>query len=93
MLVKLDEDTAIRLSGTMLTVESGTSLTIAADTGDHCVDADGVDVFLVSRVDGHKVSEKIEFGDLMTDQSVDVFGSEGTDGCFDARTILADGGG
>jgi hypothetical protein len=37
VLVKLDDDTEIRLSGTMLTVESGTSLRIAADTGDRCV--------------------------------------------------------
>lgn len=75
------------------TVDSDTALTVATDMGDRCVDADGADVFLVSLIEGHQVSEKIELRELAPDQAVDVFGFEGIDGCFDAETILADGGG
>lgn len=92
ILVKLDDDIEMRLSGTVLTID-GDTLTIATDMGDRCVDAGGSDVFLVSHVDGHLVSEKIELSELVTDQAVDVFGFEATGGCFEAETILADGGG
>lgn len=93
ILVELDDDTEVRLSGTVLTVNSDTALTVATDMGDRCVDADGADVFLVSLIEGHQVSEKIELRELAPDQAADVFGFEGIDGCFDAETILADGGG
>lgn len=93
ILVKLDDDTEMRLSGTVLTIDSDIALTIATDTGDRCVDADGADVLLVSHIDGRLVSEKIDLGTLVADQAVDVFGFEGGDGCFEAETILADGGG
>jgi hypothetical protein len=93
IVLKRDNDDSLKLSGHVLAVNAAAdSLTVATGVGDRCVDAEGADVFVLSIEGGHLVSTKVELADLVVDQPVDVFGTEGVDGCFDAQTILADGG-
>jgi hypothetical protein len=92
IVLELEENTGLKLSGVVLDVNvAADSLIVATDVGDRCVDAESAEVFVLSLDGGRFVSTKIEIGDLDDGQTVDVFGSEGIDGCFDAETILADG--
>ena len=91
IMVKLDDDMEMRLSGTFVRLDGNNELTMTTETGDRCVDAGGADVYLVWYEDGRLVSMKIELDDLVADQALDVYGYEDGDGCFKAKTILADG--
>ena len=92
IMVKLDDDMEMRLSGTFVRLDGNNELTMTTDTGDRCVDAGGADVYLVWYEDGRLVSMKIELDDLVADQALDVYGYEESSGCFKAKTILADRG-
>ncbi len=78
------------LRGDLASVDAGTGrLIVATDTGDRCVDAAVADVFLVSQVDGLSFTRGA-LADLQPGQRLAVFGSEGTDGCLTAGTVIAE---
>jgi hypothetical protein len=78
------------LEGQVVDVDvAGQSLLVNDGTADRCVAAAGADIFLVNDDDGFS-SSRGEIADLSPGQDAVVFGQEGTDGCFDARTILAE---
>ena len=69
--------------------DSECGLSISTVTGDRSVRAGNADVFLVSATDTNGGSEPIELADLAEGQSVDIYGGEASDGCFEADTIIA----
>lgn len=84
------DDTTIKLSGTVLTIDDETAaLTVATDLGDRCIDAGAADVFVLFIEDGRLVTMAADLADLAEYPQLDAFGAEGADGCFDAETILA----
>ncbi|MEO8445348.1 MAG: DUF4382 domain-containing protein [Gammaproteobacteria bacterium] len=78
------------LSGSLLTVDplSG-QLLVAGPSGDRCVDAGSADVFLVGEAGSTLSSTRGTLTDLAPGQIVNVFGVNGSGGCFVAGTILA----
>lgn len=90
LIVIRSESGEVALEGEVLTVDvAGNSLVMSTGTGDRCVNAPEAEVFLVSDTDGLS-SSRSSLADLTTGQAVTVFGSEGTDGCLVATTILAE---
>lgn len=65
---------------------------LMTDTGDRCVEFDDdAEVFLISPDEGDGIrSERGTVADLVAGQSVDVYGDEESDGCFEAETIIVD---
>ena len=65
---------------------------LMTDTGDRCVETeDDTEVFLIRPDDGNGIrSERGTLADLAAGQSVDVYGEEEHDGCFEAETIIVD---
>ena len=65
---------------------------LMTDTGDRCVATeDDTEVFLIRPDDGNGIgSERGTLEDLTAGQSVDVYGEEEHDGCFEAETIIVD---
>ena len=61
-------------------------------SGDRCVELDDdAEIFLISPDEGDGIrSERGTPGDLAAGQSVDVYGDEESDGCFEAETIIVD---
>ncbi|MGI9344301.1 MAG: PKD domain-containing protein, partial [Gammaproteobacteria bacterium] len=79
------------LRGQILTAGDDRRLMVATETGDRCVDVPtDTDIFLVELVEGRLVSERGEYADLQPELMIDVYGEEGSDGCFVADTIIAD---
>lgn len=89
IIIERDPEESLKLSGTVLEIdEADSSMRLAAASGDRCIDASGADVYVLSLEEGMLVSTKVELGALEMDQAVDVFGTEGADGCFAAETTL-----
>lgn len=65
---------------------------LMTDMGDRCVETeDDTEVFLIRPDDGNGIrSERGTLEDLAAGQSVDVYGEEEDDGCFEAETIIVD---
>ena len=65
---------------------------LMTDGGDRCVEFDDdLEIFLISPDEGDGIiSERGTVEDLMAGQSVDVYGDEESDGCFEAETIIVD---
>ena len=65
---------------------------LMTSTGDRCVATESdTEVFLISPDDGNGIrSERGTLDDLAAGQSVDVYGEEEDDGCFEAETIIVD---
>jgi mono/diheme cytochrome c family protein len=61
-------------------------------SGDRCVELDDdAEIILISPDEGNGIrSDRGAFGDLAAGQSVDVYGDEESDGCFEAETIIVD---
>lgn len=90
LVVIRSESGEVALEGEVLTVDvAATSLVMSTATGDRCVNAPEAEVFLISDTDGLS-SSRGSLADLTAGQAVTVFGSEGTDGCLVATTILAE---
>lgn len=79
------------LRGEIATLDDD-GLVLMTDTGDRCVAfEDDTEVFLISPDDGNGIrSERGTLEDLAAGQSVDVYGEEEDDGCFEAETIIVD---
>lgn len=90
IVANLDEDAEQWIRANVLTVDPVTS-TLTVDTGlrDRCVDAESAHVFRITKVDDRLLTEEIALGQLKVDQPIDIFGSEGNNGCFVAETIFA----
>lgn len=78
------------LRGTIATLERG-GFVLMTEEGDRCVRTeDDTDVFLIT-LDGDRIrSERGSLDDLDEGQSVDVYGEDEDDGCFEADTIIVD---
>lgn len=65
---------------------------LMTSSGDRCVELDDdVEVILISPDEGDGIrSERGTPADLAAGQSVDVYGDEESDGCFEAETIIVD---
>ncbi|MBT8066895.1 MAG: DUF4382 domain-containing protein [Gammaproteobacteria bacterium] len=65
---------------------------LMTDAGDRCVEFDDdLEIFLISPDEGDGIrSERGTVADLAAGQSVDVYGDEESDGCFEAETIIVD---
>lgn len=99
IIVETDADPAqdVNLSGALLAV-GGTSLTIATDLGDRCVNAADARIVQVSSGDANNIvtnelnlSElESALGALESNQQLeaDILGSEGAGGCFDAVVVI-----
>lgn len=68
---------------------AGQTLRINDGTMDRCVNAEAAGIFLVSDDDGFS-STRGQLSDLRPGQRVAIFGTEQTDGCLAAETILAE---
>lgn len=90
-ILDLDIDRNDVLRGEILTAGDDRRLMLATDTGDRCVDVPGdTDIFLVTLVEGRVVSERGDYVDLQPGLMIDVYGEEGSGGCFVADSIIAD---
>ena len=65
------------------------TLRVNDGTMDRCINAEAAAIFLVSDADGFS-STRGQLSDLRAGQSVAIFGTEQTDGCLAAETILAE---
>jgi hypothetical protein len=83
-LVVLNTDAAVTpVTGTVATA-SGGQLTVLTDTGDRCVDASSSDVFTVapdSNTEG-------DAGDIEANETVEAYGTENSNGCLSAGTVI-----
>ena len=79
------------LRGEISTPNDG-GFSLITNMGDRCVATDDdTEVFLILPDDGNGIrSERGMLGDLAIGQSVDVYGEEENDGCFEAETIIVD---
>ena len=79
------------LRGEISTPNDG-GFNLITNMGDRCVATDDdTEVFLILPDDGNGIrSERGTLGDLAIGQSVDVYGEEENDGCFEAETIIVD---
>ena len=79
------------LRGQIATLNDG-GFVLMTGTGDRCVATDSsTEVFLILPDEGNGIrSERGTLGDLAAGQSVDVYGEEDSDGCFDAETVIVD---
>lgn len=79
------------LRGEISTPNDG-GFNLITDMGDRCVATDNdTEVFLILPDDGNGIrSMRGMLGDLAIGQSVDVYGEEENDGCFEAETIIVD---
>ena len=79
------------LRGEISTPNDG-GFNLITDMGDRCVATDDdTEVLLILPDDGNGIrSERGMLGDLAIGQSVDVYGEEENDGCFEAETIIVD---
>jgi hypothetical protein len=90
VVLDLDAPDESSLSGSVAENPDGEcGLSIDTDTGERSVRAGNADVFLVSATDDNGGSMPIEVEYLLEGQSVDVYGGEASDGCFEADTIIA----
>jgi hypothetical protein len=90
-LVLIDTDSSTQLTGTVGSNPDGScGFTLMTATGDRGIrTAATTGVFLVTATSGSGSSEQIGVGQLTSGQEADVYGSEASDGCFDADTIIA----
>lgn len=92
-LVILSPDAAAggaTIEGTVISTNvTNQTLRVNDGTMDRCVNAEAASIFLVNDDDGFS-STRGQLGDLDPGQSVVIFGTEQTDGCLSAETILAD---
>ena len=87
-LVILDVSATTQLTGEIGTLQA-TTLTLLTDGGDRCVTFDDdTDVFMVTLLDDGTLATRINVADLESGQKIDVFGAEGTGGCFVAQSII-----
>lgn len=87
-LVVLDVSSTTQLTGEIGTLQAAT-LTLLTDDGDRCVAFDDdTDVFMVTLLDDGSLATRITVADLENGQKIDVFGAEGTSGCFVAQNII-----
>jgi hypothetical protein len=87
-LVVLDVSATSQLTGEIGTLQAAT-LTLLTDGGDRCVAFDDdTDVFMVTLLDDGTLVTRITVADLESGQKIDVFGAEGTGGCFVAQSII-----
>ena len=79
------------LSGNILTLDAANgSFNMSTPAGDRCVRVpEAAAIFLITITESTFTSERGEFGDLVADQRVDVFGREEVDGCLVADVVLA----
>jgi len=88
-LVVLDASATTQLTGEIIGTPQAATLTLLTDSGDRCVAFDDdTDVFMVNLLDDGTLVTRITVADLESGQKVDVFGAEGTDGCFVAQSII-----
>jgi hypothetical protein len=71
---------------------NGAGLVLMTDAGDRCVVfEDDTEIFLIHPDDGNGIrSERGALENLEPGQSVDIYGEEEDDGCFEADTIVVD---
>lgn len=87
-LIVLDVSATTQLTGEIGTLLA-TTLTLLTDDGDRCVAFDDdTDVFMVTLLDDGSLVTRITVADLEIGQKIDVFGAEGTSGCFVAQSII-----
>lgn len=87
-LVVLDVSATTQLTGEIGVLQA-TTLTLITAGGDRCVAFDNdTDVFQVTLLDDGTLATRITVVDLESGQKIDVFGAEGTDGCFVAESII-----
>lgn len=87
-LVVLDVSATTQLTGEIGALQA-TTLTLLTDAGDRCVKFnDDTDVFMVTLLDDGTLATRIDVANLESDQKIDVFGAEGTGGCFVAQSII-----
>ena len=79
------------LRGEIATVHDD-GLVLMTDQGDRCVETeDDTEIFLIRPDEGNGIrSERGRLEDLAPGQSVDVYGEEEDDGCFEAETVIVD---
>jgi hypothetical protein len=83
-LVILDTAAAVTPVTGTVAAASGGQLTVITDTGDRCVNAGASDVFTVapdSNTEG-------DAGDIDPNETVEAYGTENSDGCLSARTVI-----
>ncbi len=79
------------LRGPLLSVNAASGqLLVATTVGDRCVNAAAAEVFLVDATATGIQTERGTLADLAAGQTVNIFGTQGVGGCFDADTLLAD---
>jgi hypothetical protein len=87
-LVVLDVSATTQLTGDIGALEA-TTLTLITAGGDRCVAFDDdTDVFQITLLDDGTLATRVTVADLESGQKIDVFGAEGTDGCFVAQSII-----
>lgn len=93
--IVLDPDAAFgeTITGTIQSVdaEAGQFILTTAETGDRqvCVDEE-TSITLVTLTDEGTETAEVGLGDLEAGLEAEVFGAEGTDGCFEAETVRAE---
>ena len=87
-LVVLDVSATTQLTGEIGALQA-TTLTLITAVGDRCVAFDDdTDVFQITLLDDGTLATRITVADLESGQKIDVFGTEGTGGCFVAQSII-----
>lgn len=87
-LVVLDVSATTQLTGEIGALQA-TPLTLITAGGDRCVAFDDdTDVFQITLLDDGTLATRITVADLENGHKIDVFGAEGTGGCFVAQSII-----
>ncbi len=90
-ILDVDIDGEDVLRGEVLTAGTERRLMVATAIGDRCVDVPlDTDIFLVTLIDSRLVSDRGSYDDLVAGLNIDVYGEDGSGGCFIADTVIAD---